>query len=105
MPSGPVHDEHRDCSRTDAFPNFNQVLVHGFDVDGRQHQSGADATGRADGTEQIRPGEAPVAHRARAGAAPGPDAGQRALLADSRFVLEPDFDQLINRTLAERLFY
>jgi hypothetical protein len=50
-----------DCSRADAFPDFNQVLVHGFDVDGRQDQSAANATGRADGAEQIRPVEAPVA--------------------------------------------
>ena len=104
MPSGPVNDKQGDCSRTDAFPDFNQVLVHGFDVDGRQHQSGANATGRADGAEQIGPGEAPVARRARTGAAPGPDAGLRALLANSCFVLEPDFDQLTNRALAERLF-
>lgn len=75
MPAGAVHDKQGDCSRTDAFPDFDQMLVHGFDVDGGQHQSGANATGRADGTEQIGPGEAPVAQGARPGAAPGPDAG------------------------------
>ena len=67
-----------------------------------KHQSGANATGRADGTEQIRPGEAPVARRARAAPAPGPDAGQRALLANPCFVLEPDFDRLASSALAER---
>ena len=104
MPSGSVHDEQRDCSGTDAFPDFNQVLVHGFDVDGRQHQSGANATGGADGAEQICPVEAPVPQRARAAAAPGPDAGQRALLANPCFVLKPDFNRLSGRALAERLF-
>jgi len=103
MPSGPVHDEQGDCSGTNAFSNFNQVLVHGFDVDGRQHQSGANATGRADGTEQIRPVEAPVARRARAAAAPGPDAGQRALLPDPCFILEPDFNRLVIGARAEGL--
>ena len=71
MPSCPVHDEQSNCPRADAFPNFNQVLVHGFDVDGRQDQSAANAAGRAHRGEQIRPVEAPVAYRARAGASPG----------------------------------
>ncbi len=60
MPACPVHDEQGDCSRTHAFPDFNQMLVHGVDVDGRQDQSGANATGRANGAEQIGPVEAPV---------------------------------------------
>jgi hypothetical protein len=80
------------------------MLVHGFDVDGGQDQSGANATGRADGAEQIGPGEAPVAQRARPGAAPGPDAGQRALLANPCFVLEPDLDRIASSALAQRLF-
>ncbi len=97
MPSGPVHDEQGDCSGTGAFSNFNQVLVHAFDVDGRQHQSGVNATGRTDGTEQIGPVEALVAQRARAGAAPGPDAGQRALLANPCFVPRLREDRLWNQ--------
>ena len=104
MPSGPVHDEQGDCPRSNAFPDFNQVLVHGFDVDAGQHQSGANATGRADGTEQIRPVEAAVAQCARAAPEPGPDAGQRALLANPCFVLKPDLDQLAGGPLAKRLF-
>ena len=103
MPSGPVHDEQGDCSRTDAFPNFNQVLVHGFDVDGRQDQGAANATGRAHRAEQIRPVEAPVAQRARTGASPGPKAGERALLPDPCFILEPDFNRLAISARAERL--
>ena len=102
MPACPVHDEQGDCSRADALADFSQMLVHGFDVDGWQHQTNANATGRADGAEQIGPGIAPVAPRARAGAEPGPDAGQRALLANSCFVLEPDFDRLASGMLAER---
>jgi len=103
MPSGPIHDEQGYCSHTDAFPDFNQVLVHGFDVDGRQDQSAANATGRAHGAEQIRPVEAPVAQRARAGTASGPDSGQRAVLPEPRFVLEPDFNRLAIGARAERL--
>ena len=102
MPARPVHDEQGDCPNADALADFSQMLVHGFDVDGGQHQAAANATGRADGTEQIRPAEAPVAPRTRTGAAPGPDAGQRALLANPCLVLKPDLDQLACM-LAERL--
>ena len=35
----------------------------------------------------------PVALDPRTRAAPGPDAGQRALLADAGFILKPDFDR------------
>jgi hypothetical protein len=104
MPAGPVDDYESDRSGCDTCPNLRQMLVHRCDADDGQDQSAANATGRADRTEQIRPVEAPVAQRARAAAAPSPDAGQRALLANSCFVLEPDFDQLTNRALAERLF-
>jgi len=43
-----------------------------------------------------------VAQRARAASAPSPDTGQRALLANPCFVLEPDFDRLAGGALAER---
>ena len=103
MPSGPVHDEEGDRSRSDACPNFRQMLVHGFDVDGGQDQSAANATGRADRAEQIRPVEAPVAQCARAAPAPGPDSGERALLPDPCFILEPDFYRLATSARTERL--
>jgi hypothetical protein len=103
MPSGAIHNEQGDGARTDAFTDFNQMLVHGLDVDGRQNQSAADASGRTDRAEKIRPVEAPVARRARAASEPGPDVGQRALLPDPRFILEPDFDKFAN-VLAKRLF-
>ncbi len=97
-----VDDYQGDCSRRDTSADFLQMLVHGFDVDGGQDQSAANATGRADRTEQIGPVEAPVAQRARAASAPGPNSGQRTLLANSCFVLEPDFDRLAGRAPAER---
>lgn len=103
MPTGPVDDDQGDCLRRDAPADFSEMLVHGFDVDGRQDQSAANATGRAHRAEQIRPVEAPVAQCARAGTAPGPDSGQRALLPDPCFVLEPDFNRLAIGARAERL--
>jgi hypothetical protein len=101
MPSRSFHYEQRDCARADAFADFNQMLVHGFDVDGGQRQGGADASDRTDCAEKIHPVEAPVAQRARTASESRPDAGQRSLPTDPCFILEPDFDRLAS-TFAER---
>lgn len=102
MPSGSIHDEQGDRSSRDAPADFSEMQGHGFDVDGRQHQSGANAAGWANGAEQIGPGKAPVTLRARTASAPGPDPGQRALLPNPCFILEPDLDGLAIGALAER---
>jgi hypothetical protein len=102
MPSGPIHDEQGDRSSRNASADFSQMHGHGFDVHGRQHQSSASATGWANSTEQIGPDKAPVAGRAGTASAPGPDASQRALLANSCFILEPDLDRF-RSVSAERL--
>ena len=39
----------------------------------------------------ISPFVASITWRARAGSAPGPNTGERSLLSDPRFILEPDF--------------
>src|ERR1700704_3092732 len=77
----------------DALADFGQVLVHGVDADCRHDQGGAGAARRADGAEQVGPSKPPVAADPRTRAAFGPDAGQRALLADPRFILKPDFNR------------
>src|SRR3977135_4393034 len=64
-----------------------------FDADCRHDQGGAGAPRRADGAEQVGPSKPPVAADPRTRAAFGPDAGQRALLADPRFILKPDFNR------------
>jgi len=77
------------------------MLVHGVDTDNRHDQGGAGAACRADGAEQIGPSEPPVAPDARARAALGPDAGQRALLANAGFILKPDFDRPAGKLLRD----
>ena len=79
------------------------MLVHGLDGDGGHHERAADATRRADGAEQIGLVETPVTQRARTAATLGPDAGQGALLADTRLVLEPDLDRLAAGSFGERI--
>jgi hypothetical protein len=64
--------------------------------------NGTGAARRADGAEEVGPGEPPVALDPRARAAPGPDAGQRALLADARFILKPDFNRPAGKLRRDR---
>src|SRR5438105_12214055 len=45
--------------------------------------------------KMISPLVALVAWRTRSGSSLGPNAGQRTLLTDAGFVLEPDFDRLV----------
>jgi hypothetical protein len=74
-------------TEADTLANFGEMFVHGLDADRRHDQRGAGAARRADGAEQVGPGEPPVAPDARTRAALGPDAGQRALLANAGFIL------------------
>jgi hypothetical protein len=93
VPAGTVEDQQGDGTDADALADFGQMFVHGLDADCRHDQRGAGAARRADGAEQVSPGKPPIAPDARTRAALGPDAGQRALLANAGFILKPDFDR------------
>jgi hypothetical protein len=54
---------------------------------------------RADRAEDIGPVAALVAWRVRAAAALAPNVSQRALLANTGFILPPEFDRLVPRRL------
>ena len=83
VPARPVQHEHGVGALGDTAPDLGQVRVHGLDVDVRQHDGRAHAALRADRAEQPGPGVAAVAQGARQRAPLGPNAGQRALLADT----------------------
>ena len=85
-----------------AIITFDQYFHPGRDceVERREDRHGG-AAPRTDGTEDVGPFVASVARCARPRSAFGPDAGQRALLADPRFVLEPDFDRLVFGAVGE----
>ena len=68
---------------------------HSFGVGYRQDEGCRGAALRTDGTEDVGPFVALIARGARPRSALGPDPGQCALLADARFILEPDFDGLL----------
>src|SRR3979490_2482642 len=67
---------------------------HGLGVRGRHDQACCDATLRTGRAEQVGPVVALVVRRAGPRSTLGPDASQRALLADPCLILEPDFDRL-----------
>jgi hypothetical protein len=79
LAAGQPSAEQSDGAEADALANFSQMLVHGLDADGRYDQRGAGAARRADGAEQVGPGEPPVALDPRTRAALGPDAIRKAL--------------------------
>ena len=89
------------CSGRNAARDFGQVGRHRLGVDGGQDQTCGNTARRADGTEDIRPLIAGVAWRTRSRAASGPEPRQCALLADPRFILEPDFDGFALRSLRD----
>ncbi len=72
----------------------SEMQRHGLGIRGRQDQACCDAALRTGGAKQVGPIVALVVRRAGPCATLGPDAGQRALLADPGLILEPDFDRL-----------
>src|SRR5208337_3074567 len=92
--AGAVEHERRMRSRRDVAGDLDQVQRHDLGVGGRHDEGGRGAPLRADGAEEIGPLIALVARGSGARSALRPDPGQRALLADARFILEPDFKRL-----------
>ncbi len=96
-----IEDESGVCAGNDPPADLGKMQGHGFGVGGREDKGCGGAAPRTDGTEDVGPFVASVARCARPRSAFGPDAGQRALLADPRFVLEPDFDRLVFGAVGE----
>ena len=85
----------------DGRRDLGEVGVHRRGVGEGQHQAGGDPTPGADRTEEIGPLVAGVAGRARPCAAPRPDAGERALLANPGLILKPDLERLASDLLGD----
>src|ERR1700730_6025519 len=75
--------------------DLGEMQVHGLAIRHGEDEGCSDISCGTDGTEQIGPALALIARSPRPAAALGPDACQRALLADAGFVLPPQFDQLV----------
>jgi hypothetical protein len=92
-------------ARGNGAGDLGEVQVHRPGIGERQHQRGAGAAGRTGRAEEVGPLFAGVADHARQGAAPGPDSGEGALLADARLVLDPDLERLVAGLLRQRRRY
>lgn len=75
----------------DHLSDLRQVQVHRLGVASRQDQGRALALLWTDRAEDVGGGGTLIAGRAWAGATLGPAAGDLVLLANTSFVLEPDF--------------
>ena len=91
VPARTVEDEHGMGAGSDAAGNFRQVGIHRCGADDGQDQSRRNSARGADRAEKIGPLIAGIARGTGPGAASGPDEGERPLLTDPCFILEPDF--------------
>jgi hypothetical protein len=94
MIAGAIEDESGVATCRHLAADSNEMQRHGLGVRRRHDQAGCDATLRTGRAEQVGPVVAPVVRRSGPRSTLGPDTGQRALLADPGFILEPDFDRL-----------
>ena len=93
MPAGAIDLQQAVGARCHIAADDLKMLAHGFKVDGRHHDPGAYATGRAHRAEQIGPGIAAIAWCRRTTATLGPHPGERALLTNPGLILPPDFER------------
>jgi hypothetical protein len=89
-------------TRRDGLGDFREVQVHRLGIAGGQDQGRTLAVFRADGTKDVGRGRALIAGSTRASATFGPPTGDLVLLANARFILEPnlyclDVDRLFAR--------
>ena len=92
--AGAIEDESGMATCRHFAADSREMQRHGFGVRRRHDQACCDATLRTGCAEQVGPVVALVVRRAGPRSTLGPDAGQRALLADPGLILEPDFDRL-----------
>lgn len=101
MPSGSVKEQDGVTAGRHLAADLLEMQVHRFGIGIRQDQSRADIATRTDSAEYVGPLTTLVARRGRAAAALGPNAGQRALLANPGFILPPKFDRFFARMLGD----
>ena len=95
VPSGAIAEQDRVGPLGDMAAHLVEMELHGFGVGEGQDQRRAGAARRADRAEQVGAFVTLVGRLARPGSAPRPLPHQAVLLADARFVLEPDLDRLL----------
>ena len=87
------------------FSDLGEMRAHGLCVGMWHDQSGRFSPFRADGAENVAPDIAGVARGTGACSTLGPDTGERALLANPRFILKPYLQGLAAGCFRQGCFY
>lgn len=93
VPAGTVAEQDGMRARRDLRADLFQMLAHGFAVDRRHDDRGANAASRAQRAKQVCGVTAIVPYRPRTRADRRPDIFQSSLLPDPGFILKPDLDR------------
>jgi hypothetical protein len=89
MPSGSIEEQDGVTALRHLAADLLEMQVHRLGVGIGHDQGRADVTTRTDSAEYVGPFVALIARGGWSAAALGPDAGQRALLANAGFILPP----------------
>ena len=100
-----IQNEKGMCARCDGFSDLGEMRAHGLCVGMWHDQSGRFSPFRADGAENVAPDIAGVARGTGACSTLGPDTGERALLANPRFILKPYLQGLAAGCFRQGCFY
>jgi hypothetical protein len=103
MPASLIQDQNHLPLGADLLADKVQMGIHIVRVDGRCDEGRRIAGDRIDGPEEINPLVFGLLDRCGASSLFGPDRRQGSLLADPRFVLEPDFDAPVGALVSDPL--
>lgn len=101
--AGLIPDEHGVHARSKLLGELGEELVDDVGIEVGSEQSNALSALRTDAREHVEIIVLRLAHRSWSLASPAPYAGQRALLTEARFVLEPDLHPLQRMSRADAL--
>ena len=91
VPASLIDQQRGDSARRNFGSDLGEMQIHRFDITARQHEARALTLLRTNRAEDVRRRRALILRRGRSCAAFGPSARDLVLLADARFIGEPDF--------------
>lgn len=102
MESGLIPDHHRVHARSEFLRKLAEELIDDDSIEIRRHQADNLSGGRTHRAQDIEIVVLRLSHRPWPRASLSPYTGQRALLAEARFVLEPNFHALVGMIRTDR---
>lgn len=101
--AGLIPDEHGVHAGREFLCELSEESIDDDGIQIRRQQADTLSAPRTDARERVQIVILRLSNRARSRALLGPHTGQRALLSEARFVLEPDLDTLLRMSLADGL--